>query len=116
MSEKLAVILVRGVIRANRAIIDTLHMLKLRRKNQCVLVNKNPEMSGMVEKVKDYVTWGDIDAEMADAVKNIMKEGVARMQPPRKGFGRKGIKVHFNAGGALGYRGEKINDLIRRMM
>ena len=38
------------------------------------------------------------------------------LNPPRKGFERKGIKVSFKAGGALGYRGEKINDLIQRML
>ena len=39
-----------------------------------------------------------------------------RLNPPRKGFGRKGIKVDFKIGGALGERKEKINDLIKRMM
>jgi len=27
-----------------------------------------------------------------------------------------GIKQHFSLGGALGYRGEKINDLLERMI
>ncbi|NPA77186.1 MAG: 50S ribosomal protein L30 [Candidatus Diapherotrites archaeon] len=39
-----------------------------------------------------------------------------RLHPPRKGYGRNGIKRHFNEGGALGYRGEKINELLRRMI
>ena len=39
-----------------------------------------------------------------------------RLNSPRKGYGRKGIKVSFNEGGALGYRGNKINDLIKRMI
>jgi large subunit ribosomal protein L30 len=41
---------------------------------------------------------------------------VFRLKPPRKGFGRKGIKKTFVQGGALGDRKEKINDLIKRMV
>ena len=36
-----------------------------------------------------------------------------RLHPPRKGY--EGVKRSFKEGGALGYRGEKINKLIRRM-
>jgi large subunit ribosomal protein L30 len=36
-----------------------------------------------------------------------------RLHPPRKGY--EGVKRSFKEGGALGYRGEKINQLIRRM-
>ena len=39
---------------------------------------------------------------------------VLRLHPPRKGY--EGIKRAYTMGGALGYRGEKINDLIRRMI
>ena len=39
-----------------------------------------------------------------------------RLKPPLKGFERKGIKVPFSMGGVLGYRKEKINDLILRML
>ncbi len=38
---------------------------------------------------------------------------IFRLHPPRKGY--EGIKRSFTEGGALGYRGEKINQLIRRM-
>ena len=39
-----------------------------------------------------------------------------RLSPPRKGFERGGIKKPFSLGGALGYRKEKINELIIRMI
>ncbi|MBD3387704.1 MAG: 50S ribosomal protein L30 [Candidatus Altiarchaeales archaeon] len=39
-----------------------------------------------------------------------------RLNPPKKGFERKGIKKPYSVGGALGYRGEKISELIGRMM
>jgi large subunit ribosomal protein L30 len=39
-----------------------------------------------------------------------------RLNPPRKGWERKGIKKPYSVGGALGYRGKAINDLIKRML
>ena len=39
-----------------------------------------------------------------------------KLSPPRRGFERKGIKTQFSMGGALGYRKNKINDLIQRMI
>ncbi len=39
-----------------------------------------------------------------------------RLQPPRKGFDRAGIKRPFSLGGALGYRKDAINDLVVRML
>jgi len=39
-----------------------------------------------------------------------------RLHPPKKGFERGGIKRTFTTGGVLGYRGEKINQLIEKMI
>jgi large subunit ribosomal protein L30 len=39
-----------------------------------------------------------------------------RLTPPKKGFERQGIKRPFSMGGALGYRKDKINQLIKRMI
>jgi|SRR3989344_1125763 len=39
-----------------------------------------------------------------------------RLKPPVGGFERKGVKIPFSLGGALGYRKEKINDLIIKML
>lgn len=39
-----------------------------------------------------------------------------RLKPPVNGFERGGIKKQFSLGGALGYRKNKINDLITRMV
>jgi len=39
---------------------------------------------------------------------------VFRLNPPKKGY--KSIKKSYKEGGALGYRGEKINNLIQRMI
>ena len=40
---------------------------------------------------------------------------VLRLHPPKKGFKGK-VKKSYAAGGATGYRGENINDLIKRMI
>jgi large subunit ribosomal protein L30 len=40
---------------------------------------------------------------------------VFRLPPPTKGF-RGNIKKAYRAGGELGYRGEKVNELIKRMV
>ena len=39
-----------------------------------------------------------------------------RLNPPIKGFERKGTKKQFAMGGSLGYRKEKINELVLRML
>ena len=139
---KLVVVLVRGLIDLSQEIKDTLRMLRLTRKNHCVVVDDTPSVHGMVVKVKDCVTFGPLSSETF--AKLVEKRGVEflgrktdrqkaysydmiayngkdylpyfRLSPPRKGFGRKGIKIAFGVGGALGNRGEKINDLIERML
>ncbi len=39
-----------------------------------------------------------------------------RLNPPKKGYGVKGTKRPYSLGGALGYRKEKINNLINNML
>ena len=139
---KLAVVLVRGMVSMTKSMKDTLEMLKLTHKNRCVVVNNTPPMAGMMTKVKDFVTWGEISEETYREL--VVKRGIKypgettdskkkysyktiefkgrnylpyfKLNPPLKGFGRKGIKVAFRAGGGLGYRADKMDDLIRRMV
>ncbi len=153
---KLALIRLRSGIRAKGEVRDTLAMLRLHRINHLVLVDDTPSYKGMVQKVKDYITWGEIDKgtlanlirrrgrlignrsitdeyvkdklgmtidEFAEkVVSGDMNLGdlpgvkpVFRLHPPKGGL--KGSKKRsFKEGGALGYRGEKINELIERML
>lgn len=116
---KLAVVLVRGMVKVAKPVKDTLAMLNLHRKNSCVLLEDNPVNKGMLAKVKDFVTWGRIDEEtLKELAEKRGKEGRKQfhLNPPRKGFGRKGVKVAFKVGGALGDRGEKMDDLVKRMI
>lgn len=55
-----AVIRVRGSVNVKSDIKSTLKMLRLNRINHCVLLPKTESYSGMLQKVKDYVTWGEI--------------------------------------------------------
>ena len=151
-----AVIRVRGIVNIRGEIKDTLNMLRLHRVNHCVLISETPEYKGMLQKVKDYVTWGEVDgAILTDILKARGKlagdkeitdkyiksnseftsttkfataiakgeakitdlkgvKPVIRLHPPRKGY--EGIKRAFTVGGALGYRGKKINELLTRMI
>lgn len=117
---KMAVILIRSVVGSKSDIKDTLKMLNLLKKNSCSVVEKTPSVEGMLKKVQDYTTYGDVDE--ATLKELVEKRGKGKEQkfyslhPPRKGFERKGIKIQFRNGGALGYRGAKINDLIKRML
>ncbi len=130
---KLAVVLVRGMVKVVKPVKETLMMLNLNRKNHCVVIEDTPTYNGMLFKVKDYITWGEIDeATFAELVhkRGQLSDGRGKsveingkkykrhfaLNPPLKGFGRKGIKTSFKVGGGLGYRGEKINDLVKRML
>ena len=121
-NEKLAIIRIRGIVGINKKIKDTLGMLRLYRKNRCVVVDKTPTYVGMVKIVKDYVTYGEIDKETLEKLmkkEKKDKKGKTKafaLNPPKGGFERKGIKVSYRAGGVLGYRAEKINDLIKKML
>jgi large subunit ribosomal protein L30 len=59
----LAVIRIRGKVGVRKEIEDTLKMLRLRAVNNCVVVPENPSYRGMIEKVKDFATWGEINFE-----------------------------------------------------
>ena len=61
MASKIAVIRVRGNINVRKDIKDTLYMLRLYDKNYCVVVEDSHQNRGMIEKVKDFVTYGQID-------------------------------------------------------
>ncbi|MEM4267277.1 MAG: uL30 family ribosomal protein [Candidatus Woesearchaeota archaeon] len=120
--KKLAIIRVRGGIGLSPKVRKTFELLKLYRKNYCSVWPNTPSIIGMAEAVKDYATYGIIDSETygllskKTELKDGKPKGFFRLNPPRGGFGRKGIKKPFKSGGALGDRGDKINQLIKRML
>jgi len=58
-----AIVRLRGSVKTKPDIKDTLDMLRLHRINHCVVVPDSPHYRGMIQKVKDYVAWGEIDEE-----------------------------------------------------
>ena len=146
---------VRGRTGIKKDIADTLDMLRLTRINHAVLLSDDPSHQGMLQKAKDYITWGEIDQEtltqliekrgrlpgrerftpealaelgdyksaeeLSEALineKTTLKESglkpVFRLHPPRKGYNH--IRKSFKEGGTLGYRGEEIITLVKKMI
>ena len=151
-----AVIRVRGQPDVSYDIEYTMGLLGVNKVNHCAIVPENASTKGMLQKVKDYTTYGEINAEtlaqlirvrgrlsgdrmitddylaensdfktVDELAKAIIENDyrmkdieaakpVFRLHPPVKGY--EGNKRSYKNGGALGYRGEAINDLIARML
>ncbi len=58
-----AVVRLRGVNNVDRRVGDTLKMMRLKAANNCVLLPETPDVKGMLQKVKDQVTWGEVSKE-----------------------------------------------------
>lgn len=153
----LCIIRIKGTVKTDREIIDTLNLLKLRKNNVAVLYENNESILGMIKKVEPWVAWGEINKETLKLLllkrgrlagnkrltEDYIKEKLNmsfdefveklynseiklkdvpglkpffRLKPPTKGFPRGGIKKPYNLGGAYGYWGEDINDLLKRMI
>lgn len=150
-----AVVKVRGTVSAQREARETLELLRLARTNHAVLLDNRPSFMGMLYRVQNYVTWGEVSKEtvelmlqkrgrlaggkklteeamaklgyesidaLAEAIVNCKAEyqklpnvqPVFKLHPPKKGYRGK-TKKSYTAGGEAGYRGEAINNLIKRM-
>ena len=137
----IAIIRIKGQVGIDRKIAETMKRLRLTRKYTCVIMNPNKEQTGMIEKLRDFVAFGEVSADTFEKV--IAARGIAldkskkvdakkaaeevskgasyddvnirnvfRMHPPRKGIN---AKIHFPKG-VLGNNKEKINDLLLRML
>src|SRR3989338_4013840 len=62
----LAVIRLRGTVKARNKEEDTLKLLRLHHKMHCVLLNETKDLLGMIQKAKDYITWGKISDEVLE--------------------------------------------------
>ena len=151
----LAVIRLRGSVGLNRELRYVFQLIHLNRKNHATLIENIPERMGMILKVKDYVTWGEVTPEtisillrrrgmlpgherlteqyvkeqlgyesmealaaaLHSSTTNLWKldsvKPIFRLHPPRKGL-HGSIRRPYPEG-PLGYRGNQINDLLRRM-
>ena len=114
---KLIVVRVRGGIKLKKPVKDTFKFLNLHKKNHCVIVPNTPNVRGLLQKINRYITWGEVSSETLELLKKRHKgKKFFALNPPKKGYGRKGVKIPFSLGGALGYRKDKINDLVKRLI
>jgi large subunit ribosomal protein L30 len=152
----LVAVRVRGTVSAMAEVRETLELLHLTHTNHAILIDSRPAYHGMLQRVNNYVTWGEPTKETVAAMlqkrgrltgsKKITDEYLQKadyksfddlaeaivackvafqklpdtqplfkLHPPSKGYKGK-TKKSFKAGGEAGYRGEAINDLIKRMI
>lgn len=134
INELVAVVRVRGRVNVRHDIEETLTRLNLKRVNNCALLHNNDSYSGMLQKCESYVAYGEINKTVLEKlvakhapelkpeelmskgydVKKLKEHMPFRLKPPRHGY--KSIKRHFNQGGAVGYMGMHINQLLTRMV
>lgn len=114
----IAAIKVRGEIDAGRKVSKTFETLSLEKKHQLVLVEDNDSMRGMLNKVKDYIAYGDISDETLEALeeetgRDLEAGDTVSLTPPSGGF--RSTKENFEAGGSLGDH-KNLDELVKNMM
>jgi large subunit ribosomal protein L30 len=119
----ICIIRIKGQVGVRKDIEETLFRMRLRRKYACIVINKPDEVQlGMIKKLRDFIAYGKISEDVYKEL--VKKRGIKdkdgklkpffRLHPPRKGIES---KKHFGVGkGVLGDNGEKINELVLRML
>ncbi len=115
----IAAVKVRGNVDVPQPVKDTMTNLGLKKKNQLVVYDENDSISGMMNKAKDYITYGELSEEVVKALEEkhgeVTHGKVYSLSPPSKGF--KSTKKHVNQGGSLGKRQQKeMDNLVKRMV
>ena len=60
------VVRARSDVGVERGIKETMHHMNLTRVNHAVIIADNPQYRGMLQKAKDYITWGEADADLVE--------------------------------------------------
>ncbi len=120
----------------------TLELLNLRAVNNASVWNNEKEK--MIRKVSPYITYGELNEKTlelliesrGEPIKNekvdvkkalsLYKEGKSikesglknkfRLNSPKKGWERKGVKKPKTIGGVSGYRKEGMNEIVMKML
>ncbi len=130
-----AAVRLRGKVGIRDELEDTLKMLNLKKKFNCTLLPETEDYEGMLQKVSEFVTWGQVDEEVAkkileknsdkadealkalDEGKSLSKVGIKRsfsLAPPSGGFNKSTKKPYPK--GEAGKREDGIDDLLKRMI
>lgn len=134
------VVRISGQVKLSTAMQETLFRMRLRRKYTAVLMHATEENMRLLQKVRNFVAYGQIAKETlekliekrgqvvgkkklgADAIEIIEKKGLEeaglkpffRLHPPRGGVD---TKLHFGTKkGVLGDNKESINKLVEKML
>ena len=138
------VIRISGMVKIPKGITETLFRIRLRRKYSAILLQDNNTNKKLLKKIRSYVAYGKINKEQLfklielrgqqigakkkkeinaeKIIEDMDKKGLEdfglkpffRLHPPRGGIES---KKHFGVGkGVLGDNGEKINNLLVRML
>ncbi|MHA2098860.1 MAG: 50S ribosomal protein L30 [Candidatus Kariarchaeaceae archaeon] len=73
MVKTIAIVRLRGRTGRNYHIEHTLKLLKLHKPNHAVVYHETESLNGMLQKVKDTVTWGEINGDTLEHL--IVKRG-----------------------------------------
>jgi len=116
----IAAVRIKGQVKVRGDFTETLNRLGMKKKYSCVVFEKpNAVEMGMIEKLKDFVAFGEISPEtykkLVEARGKFTKSKTHfRLHPPRGGIES---KKHFGVGkGVLGNNKNEINKLIERML
>jgi len=60
------VVRARSNVKVEHSIKETMGMLNLTRVNHAVIIPDTPQYRGMLQKSKDYITWGNADAGLVE--------------------------------------------------
>lgn len=71
----LLVIRIRGIINVSNREKDTLRMLRIERNNYATIIDDRPDYKGMLQKAKDWITWGEPSIETVKEI--LIKRGKA---------------------------------------
>jgi large subunit ribosomal protein L30 len=132
---------IKGQVNIDRDVKETFERLGLGRKYSCIVLNPNKEQAGMMKKLEHFTAFGEIrkdvfekliesrgqkidkkkkidakkvieDIEKGKKYRDLNLKPFFRLHPPRGGINS---KFHFPKG-VLGNNGEKINELVLRML
>jgi large subunit ribosomal protein L30 len=106
----LGVLRLRGSIKIRHDIKDTLKILGLDRVNTLAVLPDDARTIGMIRKVDKFVAWGTLSDEILQEAGG---KKIIHLKPPKGGL--KSIKRPYPRGN-LGYNGNDINKLIKKMM
>ncbi len=114
----IAAVRVRGPVDLNEKVNNTLENINLESKNQVVVFEENEAIMGMMNSVKDFITYGEVSDEVVGKLEERKGESLdsgdtVNLSPPSGGF--KDTKRNTGQDGSLGKR-ENMDNLLEKMV